>query len=367
LVEVDAESYRAVDHGYATTIHKSQGATVDRAFVLASESMDRHLAYVGITRHRAAVTLYAARDEFRDLTALSNRLGRSNAKETTLDYERAGYAERRGLHGLVPESEIVVRDVARASPTAAGREQEGPAQARREEARPAEAQMGQARPTEARPSGPTRKPGAERQPEDSLREKVRAARERMQAGNEPVPGHETPQDKLRRELRGLDSLSLGWAVEAASVRDRDAHYPRPMTVADAARRVSPAYATAADRLEEIRKDIAYSERAIETYSGQRDYAIDQGDERWRKMGTLAQYGHRIGVRPDYAMSTHERDEKVPRPRRSWRSSRSALLWRTRCSRRRCRSRESVIKRGCAIAAETGAMKALSGREGASAR
>ena len=60
LVEVDTESYRAVDHGYATTIHKSQGATVDRAFVLASESMDRHLAYVGMTRHRTAVTLYAA-------------------------------------------------------------------------------------------------------------------------------------------------------------------------------------------------------------------------------------------------------------------------------------------------------------------
>jgi prophage DNA circulation protein len=27
------------------------------------------------------------------------------------------------------------------------------------------------------------------------------------------------------------------------------------------------------------------------------------------MGTLAQYGHRTGIRPDYAMSTHERDEK----------------------------------------------------------
>jgi hypothetical protein len=288
LVEVDAESYRAVDHGYATTIHKSQGATVDRAFVLASESMDRHLAYVGMTRHRAAVTLYAARDEFRDLAALSDRLSRSNAKETTLDYERAGYAERRGLRGLVPESEIVVRDVARASPRAAGREQEAPAQTL---------------PSGARPAGATRQP-------DSLREKVRAGRERAQARNEPAPGPETPQETLRRELRGLDSLSLAWAVEAASVRDRDAHYPRPMTVADAARRVSPAYATAADRLDELRRDIAHSERAIETYGGQRDYAIDQGDERWRKMGTLAQYGHRTGVRPDYAMSTHERDEKI---------------------------------------------------------
>ena len=292
LVEVDAESYRAVDHGYATTIHKSQGATVDRAFVLASDSMDRHLAYVGMTRHRAAVTLYAAKDEFKDLAALSDRLSRSNAKETTLDYERAGYAERRGL---VPQSEIVVRDVARASPKAAGREREGPA-------------MTSA--AEARPAGETRRPEAERQSEDSLREKVRAARERAQMGSQPARGPETPQETLRRELRGLDSLSLGWAVDGAMVRDRDAHYPRAMTVADAARRVSPAYAAAADRLDELRKDIAYSERAIETYGRQRDYAVDQGDERWRRMGTLAQYGHRTGVRPDYAMSTHERDEKI---------------------------------------------------------
>ena len=121
LVEVDAESYRAVDHGYATTIHKSQGATVDRAFVLASESMDRHLAYVGMTRHRTAVTLYAARDEFRDLAALSDRLSRSNAKETTLGLRAGRVTPSAGVcaHGLVPESEIVVRDVERASPTAA--------------------------------------------------------------------------------------------------------------------------------------------------------------------------------------------------------------------------------------------------------
>ena len=174
-----------------------------------------------------------------------------------------------------------------------------------------------------------------RQPEDSLQAKVRVARERAQqaqAGNEPAPGPETPQDKLRRELRGLDSLSLGWAVEAASVRDRDdGHGARPMTVADAARRVSPDYAAAADRLDELRKDIAYSERAIETYGRQRDYAVDQGDERWRRMGTLAQYGHRTRVRPDYAMSTHEQaDEKIAaespgRRRRKWLGERRDML------------------------------------------
>ena len=92
--------YAAIDHGYATTIHKSQGATVDRAYVLASDRMDRHLSYVAMTRHREEATLYAGRDEFKDLAALSERLSRSGAKETTLDY-----AERRGIAW---RSEIVV-------------------------------------------------------------------------------------------------------------------------------------------------------------------------------------------------------------------------------------------------------------------
>jgi Ti-type conjugative transfer relaxase TraA len=108
-VSVSMADYAAVDHGYATTIHKSQGATVDRSFVLASETMDRHLTYVAMTRHREGAALYAGRDEFADLEALSARLSRSQAKETTLDY-----AERRGIAAqLGVESEIEVSSPAR--------------------------------------------------------------------------------------------------------------------------------------------------------------------------------------------------------------------------------------------------------------
>jgi len=63
-ISVPMNDYRAVDHGYATTIHKNQGATVDRAFVLASGTMDRHLTYVAMTRHRDGAQLYAGMDEF---------------------------------------------------------------------------------------------------------------------------------------------------------------------------------------------------------------------------------------------------------------------------------------------------------------
>jgi Ti-type conjugative transfer relaxase TraA len=100
-VSISMADYAAVDHGYATTIHKAQGATVDRTYVLASGTMDRHLTYVAMTRHRDAATLYAGRDEFKDTDALSARLSRAGLKETTLDY-----AARRGIDQpiIVPEA-----------------------------------------------------------------------------------------------------------------------------------------------------------------------------------------------------------------------------------------------------------------------
>lgn len=64
MVVFGERHYRNIDHGYAVTIHKSQGATVERSFVLASGMMDRHLTYVAMTRHRHRADLYAAREDF---------------------------------------------------------------------------------------------------------------------------------------------------------------------------------------------------------------------------------------------------------------------------------------------------------------
>ncbi len=104
-VEVDQRFYAHVDHGYATTIHKSQGATVDRVKVLASLSLDRHLTYVAMTRHREDVSLYYGARSFDKAGGLIAILSTRRAKETTLDYERGSlyrdalrYAEARGLH-----------------------------------------------------------------------------------------------------------------------------------------------------------------------------------------------------------------------------------------------------------------------------
>lgn len=63
-VVVEQRFYADVDHGYATTVHKSQGATVDRVKVLASSTLDRHLSYVAMTRHRETAELYVGLEEF---------------------------------------------------------------------------------------------------------------------------------------------------------------------------------------------------------------------------------------------------------------------------------------------------------------
>lgn len=55
--------FQSFDHGYAVTIHKSQGITVDKTYVLASRSMDDPLAYVAMSRHRKDMRLYVCAED----------------------------------------------------------------------------------------------------------------------------------------------------------------------------------------------------------------------------------------------------------------------------------------------------------------
>ncbi len=96
-VAFDLKDYAQVDHGYAATIHKSQGVTVDRTHVLATPGLDRHGAYVALSRHRDSVQLHYGRDEFEDLGKLTRVLSRERAKDMASDF-----AERRDIH--VPAS-----------------------------------------------------------------------------------------------------------------------------------------------------------------------------------------------------------------------------------------------------------------------
>jgi Ti-type conjugative transfer relaxase TraA len=110
-VAVDSKFYKNLDYGYATTVHKAQGTTVDHTYVLATAHFDRHTSYVALSRHREAATVFYASDDFggrgcapeseiraRFLAALS----RARPKELAHDYlERVGTDEAGLLSSLV--------------------------------------------------------------------------------------------------------------------------------------------------------------------------------------------------------------------------------------------------------------------------
>ena len=70
---INPELYSAIEHGYATTIHKSQGTTIDHTYILGSESMDKHLVYVAMTRHRDEAKFYSDKTSLKQImTMLGN-------------------------------------------------------------------------------------------------------------------------------------------------------------------------------------------------------------------------------------------------------------------------------------------------------
>lgn len=72
------------DHGYAITVHKGQGATVERSYVFAHESMSaREWSYVATSRAREAVHIYTDRFTGNDLGRV---MSRSTMKDTSLDH-----------------------------------------------------------------------------------------------------------------------------------------------------------------------------------------------------------------------------------------------------------------------------------------
>jgi Ti-type conjugative transfer relaxase TraA len=100
-ISFDTKDYAHVDHGYAATIHKAQGMSVDRSHMLATPGMDRHGSYVGMTRHREGMALHYGRDDFKDDSRLVRILSRERAKDMASDYRQVDpvkdYAERRGI------------------------------------------------------------------------------------------------------------------------------------------------------------------------------------------------------------------------------------------------------------------------------
>ncbi len=86
-LSVAADRLRHIDHGYASTSHSAQGATVDRVIVdidtrLSPELVNRKQFYVSISRARKAVAIYT-----NDRGQLPRALNRSREKSMALEHQ----------------------------------------------------------------------------------------------------------------------------------------------------------------------------------------------------------------------------------------------------------------------------------------
>jgi hypothetical protein len=103
-VKVDPRLYRDLELGYALSLHRSQGQTADRVEVLADRLMDRHAAYVALSRHRDDVRLHvpvalaassAADGKLLEAAAADGRLHLGNGRG--VDVRALGVVDRAAL------------------------------------------------------------------------------------------------------------------------------------------------------------------------------------------------------------------------------------------------------------------------------
>ena len=254
-VTFDAKDYAAVDHGYAATFHKAQGVTVDRAHVLATPGMDRHSAYVGMSRHRDGVQLHYGRDDFADQRQLTRTLSRERAKDMASDYghdpaqDARSFADRRGLSGEIRFAE---------PPEKAGVDQRGAKRGSPRQEREDPRQIGRGEETAAG-EGPRRR---------GMFDGFRPASER------PAPATDRGQGEGRK--RGMfDGLKLSaertlaprqvaQAADRGADRAQDRDYARAVErVARSAQTIAQAHEKGAPVLEHQKVALENARRALE--------------------------------------------------------------------------------------------------------
>ena len=97
IVSFDTNQYQNFTYGYAATVHKTQGVTVDNTFVFAGgKYWSRNLTYVALSRHRDNAYLFADKETHADFDTLKKNMGRLSIKDAVIDFP-LNYAIRRGL------------------------------------------------------------------------------------------------------------------------------------------------------------------------------------------------------------------------------------------------------------------------------
>lgn len=84
-VIVNSDQYRHLEYGYAFSVHKAQGQSVDNVFVLMSDTMvDREWSYVAASRHRKELRVFVAEEQ---VDMIETQMMRSRQKTAAMVYE----------------------------------------------------------------------------------------------------------------------------------------------------------------------------------------------------------------------------------------------------------------------------------------
>lgn len=86
LAHFNIKTYHHLDYGYAITVHKSQGKTVDVTLLVAAKQMDAKAIYVGLTRHRDVAHLYYTKEDFKSFNHLKIAFLKFDDKDLIKDY-----------------------------------------------------------------------------------------------------------------------------------------------------------------------------------------------------------------------------------------------------------------------------------------
>ena len=86
IVSFDPEKYHRFQLGYAVTCHRSQGDTVDKAYILHASYSSKESFFVNLSRHVKDVQYFVPKEVASSFSKLKQQISRSQVKENTFDY-----------------------------------------------------------------------------------------------------------------------------------------------------------------------------------------------------------------------------------------------------------------------------------------
>ncbi|WP_024514747.1 AAA family ATPase [Bradyrhizobium sp. Tv2a-2] len=100
----------AVDLGYAGTIYRGQGRTLDEVYLLHTHHWRDAASYVALTRSRGTTRVFVSKDQARNLDELARQFSRQSRRGTTLDFTTANPEASASKVATLQDSKINASD-----------------------------------------------------------------------------------------------------------------------------------------------------------------------------------------------------------------------------------------------------------------